>query len=240
MQRKGLLTPEDVVSMTPVKLPFSPCPLRELYLIEYHEGLRTLGQLWVEMVKAQGDYSAARRYVDRVDGYLDGEVVIYNGEYRMASGVGNEDPSNLSVWPVAPKFMGDCAETYADLYCNFVGPYLAYTVLAERFPYLVTQLGDAGMTYGGRKYNIQDKELMDSLLKAIYRDRAKTKGVLEHYLSTVEPARAGCLAGYPGLQAERPAGGCGCGGATCSGACLRSPTEPKQTRRESIGRTRWG
>ena len=236
-QRNGLLTPADVVAMTPVTLPFSPCPLRELYLIEYAEGLRTLGELWVNMVKALADYTTATRYVDRPGGYAAGEVVIYNGAYRVAAAATTEDPSNASAWPEAPKFVGACAEVYADLYCNFVGPYLSYTVLAERFPYLVTQIGDRGVDYGGRKYNIQDKELMDSLLRAIYRDRAKVKSVLEHFLVNAEPTAATCLAGYPGLdKLDGPR--CGCGSESCNG-CATKP-KFKETRRESIGRTRWG
>jgi hypothetical protein len=218
--------------MTPVKLPFSPCPLRELYLIEYSEGLKTLGQLWVEMVEAQVDYSAARQYIDRSEGYAAGQVVIYRGTYRVAATTTTDDPSNATVWKEAPKFVGECAEVYADLYCNFVGPYLAYTVLAERFPYLVTQLGDQGVTYGGRNYNIQDKALMDSLLRAVYRDKSKVKTVLDHYLNSTDSK---CIQSYPGLGSSDRS-------CTCSGQCSKcsSSAKPKQSRHENIGRTRWG
>lgn len=224
MKRNGLLTPQDVVDFTPVQEPFSPCTLQELYLIEYGEAETgtCLGGLWHAMVAALADYTEARQYRDRADGYLAGEVVTWKGGYRVARTDTIQAPDNRDHWRDAPKFIGPCADFYADLYCNFVGPYLAFVVISERLPYLITQITDRGMSYGGRAYNGQDESLMKSVYSAVFRDRNKTRAILDSFLTGQSslPANTACLIGWPGLVLDKDAlhsTACGCANPTCHG-----------------------
>ncbi|MEL6275705.1 MAG: hypothetical protein AAFU03_11425, partial [Bacteroidota bacterium] len=109
-------------------------------------------------------------------------------------------------------------ESYEDFYCIFYGPWMAYVVLSERLPYIVTQLTDQGITYGGRKYNIQDKALIESLQKAIYRDRERAYRRMHGYL--MDQSNNDCFDLWIGKEQEDEK--CGCDKKTC-GVCNPRP-----------------
>jgi hypothetical protein len=235
MIRSGLLTPGDVVRFTPVEEPFNPCSLSGLYLIEYAEATSgtCLGGLWHAMVAAKADYSAALPYRDQP--YASGQAVSWNGGYRISSIDTTQTPDHGNDWMDAPKFVGPCADFYADLYCNFVGPYLAHVVLTERLPYLITQITDRGASYGGRSYNAQNGKFVESLTKAVYRDRNKVRAVLDNFLTgqAALPENAACLAGWPGLVTEDTIA-CGCGNNTCPGGSGCRDSHTRQGYRFSV------
>ena len=248
MTRRGLLTPQDVVQFTPLKLPFSPLHFRELYAMEESDSLEFLGELWRAMVEAQADYSTAQPYVYRPEGYAAGAVVAWDGGYREALTLTTQDPSHRTDWRDAPKFTGPCAGAYSELYCTYVGPYLAFVVLSERYPYIVTQVGEGGVTYEGRSINAQDQGRIDSQQRALYRDRAKAKALLINHLEhppALTTGAAPCLAGYRRTGDKVPYRRCGCGcadGGTqpCTEPYAHVPHQPPRSQRSSIGGYRWG
>lgn len=234
---KGLLTGADIAQFTLVRLPFSPVMLRDTYSFEYAEARVRLGGLWQAMVAALADYALAPAYAERAGGYLAGEVVKYHGGYREALVDGARDASNDTQWRDALKFTGPCAAFYADLYCTFLGPYLAYAYVAERLPYLLVQVGDRGIDVDGRSLNAQDVTMVDRLQNALYRDRQIKRDNLEHYLDTQAAldSPAGCLAGYqPGTPQRR---GCGCGCAAPD--CTTTPNVPNENERDQVGGYDW-
>ena len=247
--RRGLLTPQDVVRFTPLKLPFSPLHFRELYAMEEADSLEFLGELWRAMVEAQVDYSTAQPYVYRPEGYAAGAVVAWDGGYREALTLTTQDPSHRTDWADAPKFTGPCAGAYAELYCTYVGPYLAFVVLSERYPYIVTQVGEGGVTYEGRSINAQDQGRIDSQQRALYRDRARAKALLinnlKHPPATAAGSAAPCLIGWRRADDDKPYHRCGCGcaggsGHPCTELHSHAPHQVPQGQRSSIGGYRWG
>ena len=226
---KGLLTKADIVRFTPVALPFNPCTLREAYLIEYTEATSCIGaDLWQAMVDALADYSSASAY-DSETTYQVGNVVSFKGVYRQATVETSQIPDFSDHWTDAPKFTGDNATDFNELYCTFLGPYLAHVVLSERLPYIVTQLTDEGITYGGRKYNAQDAERIKSLERAIFRDREKIYNALKHYLS--QPANVENEA-FAGWIENSEVDACACNKSTCNVCQKRRP--------RNVGRYRIG
>ena len=165
------------------------------------------------MRDAQADYSGTSEYnADTV--YEAGEIVQYGGLYYVALRQTSAQPPAYEDWALAPKFTGDCAADFDSLWCDYLAPWLSFVVLSERFPYIITQLGDQGMTYGGRKYNIQDEKLMGKLEKAIFRDRENAYQMLVSFLGEDENKTKTCYGewkGYPDTETDT----CGCGGKGC-------------------------
>lgn len=219
---KGLLTKADIVKYTPVALPFNPCTLREAYLIEYTEAHKCIGEdLWLAMLEALADYSTAQQYSSGTTYQVD-DVVAYKGVYKVAIVETNQLPDFADHWGNAPKFTGDDANDFDELYCFFLGPYLAHVILSERLPYIITQLSDQGLTYGGRKYNAQDKARIESLERAIYRDREKNYQALRHYLSQPANVAKEAFAGWiKNKQFEDLA--CDCNKTNCNECNARRP-----------------
>lgn len=178
--------------------------MRELYNIEYRQGRKTIGyDLWQRMITAQADYSGAEEY-DPGRTYSAGETAKYKGWYYAAvTETTGAPPSNTAVWAEAPKFdpAGDCAEEFEELWCTFLAPYLANLTLAQRLPYLHTQIKDIGvLNYGGDSYDTADETSYDRLIKALYRDAELIKGNMRHYLNAEAKAENPCFEGYAGAE----------------------------------------
>lgn len=228
------MSPSDVTRWTPVVLDFNPCPLRELYRIERTEAINCLGvKFWEAMVAAMADYSDATTYTEGTT-YEIGEVVLWsNARYRIATKQTTFNPDYAADWNDAPKFAksGSCAADYEDLFCTFLGPWLAFVVLSERLPYIVTPVTDQGIEYGGRKINAQDADRYQTLERAIFRDREKSYLLLEEFLSQPTNREKTCFQLWKGNEeTEQPT--CGCNKATCD--------ECKKRRPRHVGRYRWG
>lgn len=217
--RKTLLNPNDVARYTPVKLGFNPCTFRELYAIEYSEAVRCLGtDLWAAMTAALVDYSDATGY-ETGPTYGIGAVVIWRGGYRIATAETTQSPDFSGAWEDAPRFSDS---TYEDLFCSFLAPYLSYVVLSQRLPYILTQITDQGMNYGGRQYNTQDKERIESLERAIYRDRERALQVLDNFMSADEAKDNAAFAGWKGYEVD-DTDPCDCDKNTCNECSKRRP-----------------
>ena len=225
--RKGLLTPADIIRYTPVKLDFNPCTFRELYAIEYAEAVRCIGAtLWNAMVANLVDYSSARPYVTK--SYAVGDAVVWRGGYRVALVETTQAPDYAVAWGDAPRFG---SATYEDLFCSFLGPYLAYVALSQRLPYILTQVTDQGMNYGGRRYNAQDVDRIKSIERAVFRDRERAWQVLENFMLSDENREDEELSGWK-LYVDEAITPCNCNLNTCH--------ECKDRRPNNVGRYRFG
>lgn len=210
------MTPSEVIRYGNLKLDFSPCTFRELYSIEYGEATACIGfDFWSAMVAAKADYSSAVSYESGTT-YPADSIVEFRGEYKRAKVETTQVPSLASDWETAPKFAGDCAVSYDDFFCTFYAPYVAAVVVLKKLPYIITQIADTGIVYGGKSYNTTDGELINSLYRAVGRDKSEAWANLLHNMSLAIVQENPCFSLWPGYQ-ETTTCGCGCG--SVAGEC---------------------
>lgn len=209
------MTPADVVQFSSLKLDFSLCTFRELYRIEYSEATACIGfAFWQSMVNALADHSTAPMYSSGTT-YEAGTVVKFQGKYRQATKQTAALPSVATDWTDAPRFTGTCAETYDDFFCTFYAPYLAHVVIQRKASYIITQLGDRGIEYGGKSYTATDEKLIKSLYQSINRDKSEAWANLCHFMSLEESENNECFSDWHGYQEST----CGCGCGAPDGKC---------------------
>lgn len=219
--RSTLLTPKDVIQFTGVNINVTPCTFRELYNIEMYEARKCIGyDFWLVMVAALADYSDKPEYTSGTT-YSEGDVVKYQGVYKIALQDTDKVPTVSTDWENAPRFSGDCAESYDGLFCDFLAPYLAHKVLAKRLPYIWTQIRDTGVvTFNGQTFETADSNELTRLQNAIYSDASMILGNLKYYMGLDAQEENTCFAEWPGYEDNT---GCGCNRRSCA-RC-----NPKQT-----------
>lgn len=189
-----LLAPSEIKDFCGVDLRINPCSFRDIYNIEYAEARQRLGiDFYEDLINALADYSAKPEYLAATTYAID-DVVKYQGTYYKAlvenTGI---TPTVAGRWDVADKFTGACAAVYNELWCNYLAPYLANLVLAQRLPYIWTQIKDIGVTENegnvdGGKY--------DRLQAAINRDKERAWNNLSYYLALEENASSACFENF--------------------------------------------
>lgn len=233
MGAQTILRPLDVVQFTPVKFDFNACSFRELARLEQIEAINCLGvEFYEQMLGAIADYSDATEY-EASRTYETGNAVYWRGGYRIAKEQTTANPDDVTKWQDAPRFTpgGACSTEYETFFCEYLGPWLAHVVLSKRLPYIVTQIRDTGIEYGGRKINQQDDKRYTSLEAAIFRDREEAYQLMEFYLKREENRIKPCFANWVGKEPEEHLE-CTCGKQTCD--------ECRQKRPRYVGRNRWG
>lgn len=189
-----LLSPSEIKDYTGVDLRINPCSFRDIYNIEYAEGRQRLGiDFYDQLVAAKIDYSATADYVPATTYAIDAVVKYQGGYYVALEEVTGIAPTVAGKWEAAPKFGGDCAGVYNELWCNYLAPYLSNLVLAQRLPYIWTKIQDVGVTEGedntdGKKY--------DRLQAAINRDKERAWNNLSYYLALEENATSECFENF--------------------------------------------
>lgn len=189
-----LLAPSEIKDYTGVDLRINPCSFRDIYNIEYAEARQRLGlEFYSDLINALIDYSATLDY-NAGTTYVINDVVKYQGSYYAArEEVTGIAPTVAAKWSAAPKFGGDCAEAYNDLWCNYLAPYLSNLVLAQRLPYIWHQIKDIGVVEN--ESNI-DGNKYDRLQAAINRDRERAWNNLSYYLALEENASNTCFENF--------------------------------------------
>lgn len=209
------MTAADVVQFSSLKLDFSLCTLREMYRIEYSEATACIGyDFWQSMVTALADHSTATIY-EAGTTYPVNTVVKFQGKYRQATKETSALPSVATDWTDAPRFTGDCADAYDDFFCTFYAPYMAHVVISRKASYIVTQLSDRGVEYGGKSYSATDEKLIQSLYRAIHRDKAEAWANLLHFMSLDTTKDNECFNDWPGYNEDE----CSCGCGATKGKC---------------------
>lgn len=189
----------------------NPCSFRDLFLIEYREARNCLGFDFLDDLKAaMADYSAAPAYVAGTTYNLD-DVVSFEGIfYKVTVATTTALPTVKTDWTVAPKFdpAGACGAKYEEFYCNFLAPYLAYTVLSNRLPYMRNAVTDLGVIqYQGNRYDASNKDEYSSLQYAVDRDREIAWFNMEYEL-TENLKEDSCFENFKGFDDECKTGVC--------------------------------
>lgn len=209
--RRTLLTPRDVIRFTNVKLDITPCNFRELYSLEYYEARTCLGiDFWGAMIAALADYSDKDEW--EAGAYSEGDIVKFQGVYMIALEDTTQTPQNATAWGNAPLFEGDCATAYDDLFCDFIGPYLAYKALAKKLPYIWTQIRDTGvLVYNGGEFDTANDKEYTRLLNAVHSDARVSLGNLKHFMDQDVQKENDCFEDWPAYSDTS----CGCNLSTC-------------------------
>lgn len=221
MNKETLLTPEDVRELSGFDPNVEICQVSEIYNIEYRNARGCLGyDLWVRMIEAKADYSSAEEY-EADTTYNANDVVIFRGVYRMANKTTNNVPTLADDWDLAPKFDGDGKELFEEIYSQFVGPYLALTILAFRLPFVWTRIESTGVVmYNGAEMKSADSDGYDRLLGAIHRDRNDVLANLNFYVDRILDGKnpdysksdaTTYLQGFPSVDNYLDGNGSGCG-----------------------------
>lgn len=210
------MTPNDVAKFANVKLPFNPCSFRELYSIEYAEARTCLGfDFWEQMIAALANYSDKPQYTSGTTYSID-DVAIFEGVAYQATKQTTNQPTVTSDWTPAPKFTGDCATNFDELFCNHLAPYLASRILALRLPFIWKKITDMGvLEYNGQQYESTNSDEYDRLLNAVHRDRSIAWANLQHYLANQNEEV--CFQQYLGFKTDE----CECGCGSDNGQCKR-------------------
>ena len=185
---KSIITPGEVATYSGVNLPFNPCNFRTAFNIELHEFRKCLGEDFRdELVEDLEDYSSVEEW-DKEATYNAGDKVKFKGIYYIVktgvTGISNVLPTVSTKWDPAPKFGEDHVE---ELFCNFLAPYLALSILARQLPFIISQITDKGVIqFEGRDYEPSDKEAIERLEKAIYSTRTIILQNLDGYITKDE------------------------------------------------------
>lgn len=217
MAQKTILQPSDVVLFTNVQKDFPKCEIKSIFSMEYCEFTQCLGSAFqTRLFEDLVVYDC--QYYDNAQAYSIGDTVFYEGVVRIAiqAGTGNL-PSNHEFWENAVRFATPCLET---LWCNFLGPYLAWSMVLIQLPFVHLKIGPAGLVkiLGP---NIQPGSTSDyrAVQAAILANKETAFLNLDHYMRNNNSD--GCFDDYKG-NAVTCCGDCGylTDDCTCSNDCI--------------------
>ena len=197
---KQIINPAEVAPFLGIKLPFNPCDFRGAFNIELREFRKCLGVDFRDDLIAQlADYSAVDEYDPDDAPYALDALVKFEGTYYKSLTAGNTDlPSVKTKWSKAPKFS---EAKYEELYCYFLGPYLAASILARRIPFIISQISDEGiLEYNGSEYKSSDTHAIERLQKAVYAERQIVFENLDNWLTSDPQDEDSVFENYPGNQ----------------------------------------
>lgn len=144
MAKQTLLTEEDVIQLSKVpKQEFPRTDLGDIYQVERTERRVTIGaSLYDSMLADLADYSAAPAWASG-SSHDTGDHVVYEGVvYTSLVDANTSEPPTRGKWKKARKFTTD---EYEDLWCLFLGRYLALHVIASTIPKQAVKLTGSGV-----------------------------------------------------------------------------------------------
>jgi len=176
--QKTILKPFEIPSFSGmVNLPLAVCQFRQLKNLEEYEFRRALGtEFRGVLLEALADYSAAVFFTPGT--YSQDAVVKYqtNGVplfYKAKSSTTNI-PTTAADWSLAPKFDAakTCGAAFENLWCEYLGEWLALSVVIKRLPFLNVQITDAGLLqYDGQNYKTAEEKDNRRLMIALESSR---------------------------------------------------------------------
>jgi hypothetical protein len=179
----------DVALFTGINVNMNTWTFKDIFSLEYHVFQKYLGKDFYTDLKAQlQDYSTAPEYQAGTT-YPLGTTVKYKGKYYTSLEATDSLPTNITSWSLATRFdtSKDCGAKYELFFCDFLGPYLATTLLQNKLPYIWTQIHDSGvLQYQGASYSTSDSEEYTRLKNAVSADIRIRWENIEYYLAAFE------------------------------------------------------
>jgi len=203
--RRTILRPSEVIYFTNISKEFPKCELRTIFDIEYCEFNQCLGSAFYDKLLADlVEYNCV--VYDNTATYAIGDTVFSDGIIRRAiQATSGNPPSNKDYWENAPKFTTECLEK---LWCDFLGPYLAWTVVNDQLPHINVKIAAAGLVkITGNGIETASKADYQSIQQSVLAKRERAFYNLDHYMKNNNGD--GCFDEYKGIAANC-CSDCGC------------------------------
>ena len=193
---KTLLTTSEVLTLAKANSKIPKCSLDDIHQIEYRERRTCLGKAFYDsLLEDLIDHSGAEEYQSGQI-YAADDVVLFEGIYYKAKAETSALPSKKSDWEVAPKFN---TEANNELWCRFLGIYLARLVIRNSISALSTQLTAAGtVKIDGETFEAAKEDEVVRLQKWINSQVAIAKANLNDYLNE----NASIFSSYAGIKED--------------------------------------
>lgn len=199
MANRTLMTHQLVVQYSAAKkLSADQCSMHDLYSIEYAQARKVFGfDLWTSMLAAKADYSGEATWMEGAT-VPQGQIRNFKGiAYKSLASTTNQPPY-AGEWEVAPIFdeANECSETYEELFCNFLAPYLAHTILFKRLPFMDQ------VEFKDKRIERADDQAFRRAQIMIGNQRATAWSNLKYYmrLDAQKAKFTGCLSGWRGAD----------------------------------------
>lgn len=193
MKNKTLLNPEEIKEYSGMKMSAPICDLRNIFSVENYEARNRFGyEFYLDLIAGLADYSASAEWTTGV--YVAEDVVIYRGIYYQAKENTSQPPTDKTKWRTAPKFVQTgCGEKWEELFCNYLGPYLASAVLANRLPFIHSSISGGVIEYKGENFNPVTEAVYTRVSTAIQRDKDLAWSNMSHWLALDENYEDTCF-----------------------------------------------
>lgn len=146
--RKTLITQTEITKVIEgLKDVFPKCDLKDIKTVEEYLFNCKLGRKFYKELKDSLCEYECKEYEDGLN--VAGNVVVYNGVFRIALVNTNTLPSNHLDWENAPKFCGDKADCFNEFWCDYLQCYLAWYIMAFK----VLGMGSVFSSFGSHVKN---------------------------------------------------------------------------------------
>ena len=130
-----------------------------------------------ELYAAKVEYSSVAKW--SAGNYLEGDLVQFDGVYYKANSGTNQQPGG-TAWNLADKFSSACMN---ELWCEYLGPYLALLVIRKTIPGINLEMSGQGMVKKfGRDFQAADHNDVIRYQKYIDQTVKERYQLLEYYL----------------------------------------------------------
>ena len=176
----SLLSSSEVIHFSGISRDFPPCDFRLLYNVELTEFRRCLGlEFYTDLQNDRVDYSGEADWQHGVT-YNQNAIVVKNGVPYVSLENSNQSEPPSPKWEIAPKFTTEC---YNDLWCLFLGEYLSWNAIKDKFAFVQYNLSGEGIqlvnTRAGRSADVSEFKIygasVDKKIEDLYNN-------MDHYL----------------------------------------------------------
>ena len=162
-----ILSPADVRRFAELDPAFPLCKLSDIRQTEENEFRLCLGyDLYTAMLDAKADYTGTASWMPGMT-YNEGDTVAHGGtiwEVVAEAGTASEPIAENNIWQLAPVFERDtlCGELYNDLYCRYLGRYIALKTAMMTVPRMSVHIVASGLVrrHGDNYEAAQAKDIM--------------------------------------------------------------------------------
>lgn len=217
---KTILQLADLPKFLPIDGNINICDIHQLKRIELKEFKDCLGTAFYNhLLTCLADYTKAKKWVED-EAVVVGDVRVYKDcPYIAIADSDGVIPSNIECWKKAGVFKEKCSGVgctdcnYNEFYCDYLGVFLALSLMKQRLPYIRNKITSDGVV----KIKTDDYEAVssasyESLRIQINSDISLTYNLMVDYMKMNNST--GCYNLFKGI-AVGCCGDCGCSEPSC-------------------------
>lgn len=224
MKIRSILEEREILAFTGLPSTFPKCRISSIMATEFAEMNKCIGQAFYDKMKACVAKYDCEKY-DNEKTYSENDTVVWNGVIKIAlkenTGV---IPDDVNGWGDAPKFKPEC-KCIETLWCNFLGPFIAWSVVRMNLPFMFRQFSANGIIKAiGSKFEAADIKDFHTVQAAVSREVEQSFLNLDMFIKANN--QDGCYDLYKGI-AKGCCGECGCLDEVCG--CEENCAEIKES-----------